>query len=605
MHKALGRALAAAALFALATPAAAQTKQASGYSAYERASIEKVAATLHAEIDRHPQGKIIESVDIYPLEVIEERDPVPHFLAGILNSLHATSRKYVIQREVLQRVGDPYDQELADEATRNLAGLRQLSLVVVAPFTGSAPDRVRLVVITKDVWSLRMGFDIGVGPGGLERLLLEPTESNLAGTQQTVLGRFTYRPESYSLGASYVIPRLDGLYVRFVSDANIIINGRRGTPEGSYGTASVYKPLFSSHEEWNWGVTVAWRDEVLRRYVNAQLATFDAKATAQKDGIPYEYRGRRFTDTAAVTRSFGRDVKNDFTFGAEVNRRAYLTDDLSGFDPRAAEAFVHQVMPVSDTRIGPFVQWRGYTNEFLRVRDFETLGLQEDYRLGHDLWLRFYPVSRGLGSSRNFVGTYAAAQYTLPLGDGLVRGLVDTTTEAEEEKLSDASIEGDLRLVTPRFFLGRLIFDAAAFNRYRNYLNSQSLLGGDTRLRGYPSSYLSGKDLVAMNVELRSRPVEILACQLGLAAFYDVGDAFDGYDHLEPLQGAGAGFRVLFPQVDRIVFRGDFGVPLARPLPAGVGAYSFFFTFEQAFVMPSIGTTATQGAPSTTGALGQ
>jgi hypothetical protein len=60
-------------------------------------------------------------------------------------------------------------------------------------------------------------------------------------------------------------------------------------------------------------------------------------------------------------------------------------------------------------------------------------------------------------------------------------------------------------------------------NRYRNYLNRQTFLGGDGRLRGYPSSYFVGKDIIAYNFEFRSRPLEILSCQLGTAAFYDVG----------------------------------------------------------------------------------
>jgi len=85
---------------------------------------------------------------------------------------------------------------------------------------------------------------------------------------------------------------------------------------------------------------------------------------------------------------------------------------------------------VSDTRVGPFAQWRSYTTNFLRVLDFETLALQEDYRLGHDVWVRVYPVAAALGSSRTFFGTYAAAQYTLRIGrDGLARAGLESTTE--------------------------------------------------------------------------------------------------------------------------------------------------------------------------------
>ena len=147
------------------------------------------------------------------------------------------------------------------------------------------------------------------------------------------------------------------------------------------------------------------------------------------------------------------------------------------------------------------------------------------------------------------------------------------------------------------------MFDAAALNRYRNYANRQSYLGGDGRLRGYPSNYFVGKDVIAYNLEFRSRPVEIFSCQLGGAAFYDVGHAANGWDQLRPRQSVGFGFRVLFPQLDRVVFRGDIGFPLGRPLDPGVPPYTASIAFEQAFAVPSVG-----GRSSTspvTGWLGQ
>src|SRR5262249_2062677 len=152
---------------------------------------------------------------------------------------------------------------------------------------------------------------------------------------------------------------------------------------------------------------------------------------------------------------------------------------------------------------------------FMRVLDLETLALQEDVRLGHDVWLKIYPITHALGSSRTFLGTYAAAQYTVPLGDGLARLGVETVNEAESARLADASVNVHLRIVTPRLGFGRFVFDSDVINRYRNYLNQRSYLGGDSRLRGYPTAFLVGKDVVSSNFEYRSRPIQILSCQVG------------------------------------------------------------------------------------------
>jgi len=267
------------------------------------------------------------------------------------------------------------------------------------------------------------------------------------------------------------------------------------------------------------------------------------------------------------------------------------------------DAFTRAHVPTSDRRVGPFLQYRGYTSNYLRVLDLETLGLQEDFRLGHDVAVRVYPIRQELGSSRNFLGTYAGAQYTVGLGDGFARVAVSSTIEAEANGIADGMIDADMRIVTPRLGFGRLVFDAGAVNRYRNYLNRTSFLGGSGRLRGYPSNYFSGKDLVAYNFEFRSRPVEILSCQLGGAAFFDAGHAANGMDHLRPKHSVGFGFRVLFPQLDRLVFRGDIGFPLEERRDPKVRPFSVTVAFEQAFSVPSISGQVATGAA--TGWLGQ
>lgn len=157
--------------------------------------------------------------------------------------------------------------------------------------------------------------------------------------------------------------------------------------------------------------------------------------------------------------------------------------------------------------------------------------------------------------------------------------------------------------MTPRMGLGRFVYDVEVLNRYRNALNQESFLGGDSRLRGYPSSFLVGSDFVVSNLEFRTRPVELLhAVEVGADLFYDVGDAAFGFSKLHPKQGVGAGLRVLFPQLDCEVFRVDFGFPVGygATLP-GVAPFTFFIAFQQAFTLPALTAAALpSGAPSDT-----
>lgn len=596
--------------------------QAFGYSPYERETIAEVAKKLDAEVDPSPEGKIIEAIATERLEVFERRDFLPRFLLWV-NVFHATSRSHIIEREVLQHAGERYSALAMDETARNLRALPPLSLVLVVPLRGSAPDRVRVLVVTKDVWSLRLQWNLQLTNGGLQELVLQPAETNLAGLQHTLGANFLYQPLSTALGAYYYVPRIGDSRVALSATANGILSNVNGAPEGSFGGISAGQPLWSTKTKWAWATSFAWRDEITRIYSNAALAIYHSTKVPLAHGIPFrydldgqdpwppnasipmEYRSSLSQGSIALTRSFGWAYKNDFTVSLEASRFQYRTDDLSRFDPAAAADYLANIVPVSDNRAYPALEWRTYTTNFLRVLDMETLGLQEDVRLGHIVDVKLYPVTRALGSSRDLMGVYAEAGYTVPIKDGVLRVDVQTTTESafDGSGVAQGSVDATSYFASPRTPLGRVVFSARVLNRYANYLNEISYLGADTRLRGYPSSYFAGKDLVAANLELRSRPFEILKVQFAGVAFYDAGEAFSGWSNFQPVHDVGFGLRALFPTFDRIVFRADLGFPIsASPLPAGVGPATFFVTFSQAFPFPAIGLQSSSVGALTTSA---
>lgn len=568
------------------------------YSPYERATIEGALGRVGGSLDGEPEGKIVERVDVISLEVIEPRDPAP----GFLNWLHATSRRFTIERELLVRKGDLYRQDLVDETARNLRKLQQISLVLCVAAKGSDPHHVRLVVITKDVWSLRMNSNFVFAGGRLETLLLQPSEENLFGTHHSASVQFLFEPAMYALGGRYTMPKVGGSHIRFVAEANVFINRELGETEGSSGVLSYGQPLYSTEARWSWGATIQWRNEVFRRYCPNDGVTpcadglrgFDAGATEAVDAIPYRYRSDVLVGQEFVTRSFGQRTKHDISFGMDATRRAFRADDLGGYDRAAADEFAAEVLPVGDTRIGPFIEYRTYATSHMHALDFETLGLQEDIPIGHEAILKLSAITTALNSSRNFLGVYAAARYAVPLGDGMAAAFVESATDIQSDAIPDAAIEAGGRVITPRLGFGRLVVDGRVLHRYRNYLNRISSLGGNTRLRGYPTQAFLGKDVVVANLEFRTRPVEILSCQLGGAVFFDAGDAFDGASDFAPKQSAGFGLRILFPQLDRVVLRADWGFPLTRgyvehdSLPGDI-----VVTFRQAFSIPDVPTSAT------------
>jgi hypothetical protein len=414
---------------------------------------------------------------------------------------------------------------------------------------------------------------------------------------------------------------------------NVIFNCRSDKPEGTFGGFSYGKPLYSVRSKWAWNATATWANLIVRPggtsgqsiCTGGRSALLDFAATPQVDNFPWEYRESSLRSQLSVTRSFGTMVKNDISVGLDGTRSEFSAGD----DPNLRPEF-RALIPAGDTcqnrrdltciqmRLGPFVQFSGYKNTFLRTIDLETLGLQEDHHVGPAVSLRAYPAAAALGSTRSFLGLVSSASYTLPLLDGFWRisgssmielGLQESRHLSQEERESGgeelsalqqthAQIEGGTRFVTPRLGIGRFVYDVSVVNRYRNYLRFLSSLGGTGRLRGYREPAFVGYDRIVSNLEFRTRAVPILTVQLGAVLFWDAGDAFQalqrndegmaerplaplrGLDQADFKHGVGGGLRLLVPQLDRLVFRIDLGVPLTADEAAETSVVA---QFQQAF----------------------
>ncbi len=559
----------------------------------ERQTVNECAARLGAssELVAEQDGLLIERIDVVVLDVFDEHDPIPDWF----NVFHTMSREHVVRRELLFRAGEPYSSARVDESARNLRTLRQLSVVLVVALPGSAPGRVRMLVIVRDVWSLRMNSSFSASNTGINSLLLNPSEENVAGLHLSVGALFMLDPGTYSFGGIASHHRILGTDLEAQLSANVIYGRASGRPEGSFGFFSYGEPLRHAAQKWSYGIGGYWRSEIARRFSsNGVPQLYDAPSTPTSEAIPVEYDAERYIAGYELIRSFGRVEKLDLAVGLEADRRAYSHQPMPGESAQAEADFQNEFLPVSDTRMGPFVQVRTHGERYLRTSELETLGLEENYRLGPEVLGRAYPASSALGSTRTMLGLVTGASLTLPFGNGLVRLLAQNRIEYATDERHDADVIGQVRVASPKLGLGRLILDGVIHSRYENYLNRQFDLGGDGRLRGYPPAgfqYSSrGPVAVAFNAELRTRSVDILSAQTGLALFYDTGDAGQRLDELYLVQSAGLGVRFLFPQADRVVLRADWAFPF-NPTP-GYQTFpgAFYIGFGQAFPMPALPT---------------
>ncbi len=532
-------------------------------------------------LDDAPAGKIIESIDVHVIAPFDERDPVPDWVNGV----HVNSRDYVVKRELVFATGEVFDRGRADDSISNLKTTYKFSLVLVTTARGSTPDRVKVLVIVKDVWSLRLQWDTNV-VDGRRVLLLNPAETNLFGTHATLGVLYLLEPDRQTLGANFFVPQVGGSNIGLLAMGGPILSRDGSETEGSYGFFQYYDALKSRFDDWAWTTGVGWRKELTRRYAGAEIREV---SVALPDGstvsIPETFESERMAGEYQLIRSFGRSDKTNISAGMEADLRRYRTEDLSAYSVAAREAFERVVLPTTDTRISPFLQLFAYSTRLHHVVNVETLSLQEDLRLGHETQLRLYPASAALGSSRSLMGLAWSVGYAVPLGTGVAAATSGASIELARNNQNNVLFDAQLRVVSPSLGLGRIHLDAIGYNRFRNYLNlAPFALGGDNRLRGYPYGAFQGDKLVALNAEFRSVPIELLGVHLGGAAFYDAGHAADSLDELSLKHSVGAGVRFLAPQFDRTVLRLDGALALSE----GHRGFGVVFQFGQALGFPTV-----------------
>jgi hypothetical protein len=569
-------------------------------SQYERDVLARILDERHLTLEPLPEGKSIESVEVEPLDVFEPADPLP----GWLNWFHATSRTAVVEREVLVRSGQRYDQRLIDESARNLRGLKQLSLVLIVPVRTRDPERVRLLVVTKDVWSLRLNWGVNVRNGVIEYLALQPSEENIAGRHLSVAAQYLYDLSTNTFGGSISHQRLYGSRIRFDLRVNAIQYRKTGEFEGSSGTILFGQPLYSTRAEWAWGTSLVWLNRINRpllpgpegSYVPRLYRDPSAPNTAPAS---YEYHARTLSWQTSVMRSYGYEEKSNVSFGLEAVQRNFDAHELlaQGYPEDAVKRFEDKALERKNVRIGPFAQLETYRNRYVSMFDLETLGLQEDYQLGPLAFVKVYSGTKRALGTRDLLGVTTGLQYSASLEGSLIRLWTTHATQLTPRHADDDGlVQGGLRLVSPKLGIGRFVYDGGALYHYQNSRNSRFALGGDTRLRGYPSEQFLGHHLITSNFEFRSRSVKVMEVLIGLVGFYDVGDAFDSANQLHPKHSVGVGGRATIPHFQRVVGRLDLAFPLTPPSEVGQrwSSVALFFTVEgQAFPLPVAQTSTT------------
>ncbi len=303
-------------------------------------------------------------------EVFSERD----CYLQLLNIFHRTTREWVIRREVLLRPEDVYDQAIVEETTRNLRDADFSSLVVILPVKSAQPGRVDLLVVTRDVWSLRLNTDFEWQETTLIYFTGSLSENNVLGWRKKAAVVYVLNQGNWSLGPTYTDPNVAGTRINLSATYKAYYDRATNDKEGGAWGITVNYPLFSLASRWGAGMSAWYSDRVARFYDRYGLypvrlnvpvigdpypadapeyRSFD-KPDVIPDGfrrvvLPYIYRDRRKGVESSVVRSLGKRVINRFSLGYSLSYvRPGFAPTFPPVDP--ADGAVVRPPGVSDQR---------------------------------------------------------------------------------------------------------------------------------------------------------------------------------------------------------------------------------------------------------------
>jgi hypothetical protein len=579
------RLVAAAVAICLATPALANPPHELGD--YERAALATALAKLELTLDPEPAGKRVRAIHVVNLDVFGEEEGA--FLRWF-NIFHRTTREDVIEREVLLRPGQVWDEEVIEDNRRRMNDQLFTNLVVFAPIATGEEGTVDLLVVTRDIWSLRMNSNIEIQEGKITELLLSISENNLLGWRKQLALVFDMDLGSYSLGPLYVDKNVAGTRLQFSSRLRALFSRETSDFEGTASNTNFVYPLWSLKRKWGASLSFAHFDGVQRAFFGVDVAQFPLDAMPGDETIDQVWDRRIAEVDAAVTRSFGYRVIQRVSLGYELRwDESSLPDDVAA-SPALIQRFENEVLPRSELTSALTSAYSLFTPRYTRYRNIDTYDLPEDATLGPSVAAALDYALEALGSDATFLQPGLSAGYTGDLaGEGFVRVAAGAATRIQDGDFIDNTVSASVRLVTPPAFNAfRVIAVTSASARFEEQANRRFVLGGANGLRGYPINFFStrqGDDnhrSLRANVEVRSLPLRILFSRAGVLAFWDAGGLSSSYRDLPLYHDVGIGLRLLLPQLQPYVFRLDWAIPLNGPL-SGVENSRIIFGSRQAF----------------------
>jgi len=533
-----------------------------GPTAYELQHVGRALARAKLQPDMNPMGKTVSFIRAVRFPVMVDFEALPTFP----NAVHVVTNEDVVLREVLLEPGQRFDPKALAESVRNLRGMSIFSVVIALPVKGEKPDEVGILLVTRDLWSLRLESAYQFTGGVLDKLLLQLTERNAAGRNKRISARFFLEPLTMSTGGIYVDPRVAGerLMVTAVADARF--SRLTDAYDGHRASLGFARPFYDLSQPWGFYLSGRFDDYIARQGQRGAVLAYEGP---EGGFLPRVWSNRLIDVEGTLRAQMGSDYILRLGVGAGVLWRdadPVTETGLDGVSQADRDAFIDDVLPPALHWVYPVLTAKFFSNRYQGLRNLSRYGLTEDLRLGPQLSGTMRIPNRAFGADENTISLSGHLLWRETyLGDGVIEGAVGAYTryQFDDERRVDTLLLVRARGATPSVGIGRIVARGDWTLRRDQETEELMFLGGDNALRGYPSQafFDVGGDRLRGNVEYRSRPGQWFSFYGGWVLFYDIGALYGGDTPSGLRQNVGVGVRVLMPQANRTAYRLDFAVP--------------------------------------------
>jgi hypothetical protein len=561
-------------------------------------SIGRALAARGYEIDPAPWGKVVRKILVFNEPPLAEDNWLKFF-----NHFHYTTRERAIRDELTIHEGQLWDDDLVAESGRRLHQPLFSTAVALVPVRSPEPGTVDLLVVTRDVWSLRANSNFTIQESSLTYLAVSLSENNFLGNRDVLSATMVMDQGSIALGPRFLDQNVLGSHWYLYAQADEIITRQRlgvvdpntgqvfptTDPKGIQDGGGIHeeghdfsiqlnRPLWSLATEWGGGASFAYSDAISRTFQGLGLFGYE---DPNMPGVlvARQFRAKQWSLTANAVRQWGTLLKQQLTVGYQATDVApSLVPDFPA-NPVLQADFIRDVFPKSELLAGPYVEYSFFRPRYETVRYVGTYEFAEDLRIGPDLDVSVQQGMKTLGSKYTFTRPTIALGWTFAWGnDGFVRPSVGASMRLQSNAvLPDGSVVGaidstataQIRAATPGTPYGRLVAQAYINTRWHDTQNQLYYIGGDPNLRGYEIDQFYGYRLFSGQLEARTMPFRWWVFRLGGVLFYDVGGAANSLSTLGVFHDVGIGVRTLFPQTSSQLIRFDLAFPLQATVSNG------------------------------------